>query len=104
VKVALLTGGKDAHYMLGLLGELAARGIEVALVGDDELADAEDTQRGRVKLHNLVGGLDSEDGLLAKVWRVASYYARLVAFAARTDGKLFHILWFRKFPLAERLP
>ena len=35
--------------------------------------------------------------------RVARYYARLLAFAARTDARLFHILWFRRFPVVERM-
>jgi len=103
MKVALLTGGKDTHYVLGLLPELTARGIQVALVGDDELADAEDVRSGRVEFRNLVGSLDPDDGPVAKAWRVLSYYARLLAFAARTDARLFHILWFRKFPVLERL-
>jgi glycosyltransferase involved in cell wall biosynthesis len=103
VKVALLTGGKDAHYVLGLLPELAARGVQVALVGNAELADAEDVASGRVEFHNLVGSLDPDDGPMAKAWRVLSYYGRLLAFAARTDARLFHILWFRKFPLVERM-
>src|SRR5206468_3719882 len=40
-KIALLTGGKDPHYVRGLLRELTAKGIKVALVGGDALADAE---------------------------------------------------------------
>jgi len=36
------------------------------------------------------------------VLRVLAYYARLVRFAARTDARLFHVLWFRKFPILER--
>jgi D-inositol-3-phosphate glycosyltransferase len=103
VKVALLTGGKDAHYARGLVRELAERGVRVALVGNDELADAGDVSNVQVDFHNLVGNLDPHDGLLAKVCRVVSYYGRLLAFAARTDARLFHILWFRKFPLGERL-
>ncbi len=102
VKVALLTGGKDAHYVLGLVPELAARGVRVVLVGNTDLAAAEDVASGRVEFHDLVGSLDPDDGLAAKAWRILSYYGRLLAFAARTDAPLFHILWFRKFPLVER--
>jgi glycosyltransferase involved in cell wall biosynthesis len=103
VKVALLTGGKDAHYVLGLLPELTARGVHVVLVGNAELARADDVAGGRVEFHDLVGSLDSDDGSMAKARRVLSYYGRLLAFAARTDAALFHILWFRKFPLVERV-
>ncbi len=103
MKVALLTGGKDPHYARGLVRRLAERGVRVALVGNDELAGDASVGNGLVDFHNLVGSLDPSDGRLAKVWRVVSYYARLVVFAARTDGRLFHILWFRKFPLWERM-
>ncbi|HXJ77667.1 MAG TPA: glycosyltransferase family 4 protein [Candidatus Methylomirabilis sp.] len=103
LKVALLTGGKDAHYVLGLLPELVARGVQVVVVGNAELVAAADIAGGRAEFHDLVGSLDPDDGPLAKAWRVLSYYGRLLAFAARTDAALFHVLWFRKFPLLERV-
>src|SRR2546426_6739732 len=102
MKVALLTGGKDPHYARGLTRELTARGMHVALIGNEELARCEDVGSGTVELHNLIGSQDPNDGLLAKGWRLLSYYARLLVFAARMDAKLFHVLWFRKFPLMER--
>ena len=102
MKVALLTGGKDPHYARGLLRELAAKGVHVALIGHGELAGCEGAAHERVEVHDLIGNRNPADGLMAKAWRVLSYYGRLLAFAARTDTKLFHILWFRKFPLLER--
>src|SRR5437016_4285860 len=102
MKVALLTGGKDPHYARGLLRELTARGIRVALVGGDALADAPEAGNGQVEFHNLVGSLAPDDGFIGKAWRVLTYYRRLLVFAARTDAKLFHVLWSRKFPLVER--
>jgi D-inositol-3-phosphate glycosyltransferase len=101
VKVALLTGGKDPHYVRGLLRALPARGVRIACVGSDELADLPDVETGHVEFHNLIGRQDPE-GVLAKIWRVLRYYGYLVVFAARTDARLFHILWFRKFPHFER--
>lgn len=101
MKVALLTGGKDQPYACGLMRALLARGIHVACIGGDELADCQGAGGGRLEFHNLIGRQDSPR-LLAKVWRVLSYYGRLVTFAARTDARLFHILWFRKFPYVER--
>jgi len=102
MKVALLTGGKDPHYVRGLTRELTARGVHVALIGNEEVARCEDVGPGGVEFHNLVGGQDPSDGLIFKAWRLLSYYARLVTFAARTDAQLFHVLWFRKFLLVER--
>jgi len=103
VKVALLTGGKDPHYARGLLQELATQGVRVAVVGGDELADADAVVNGRVEFHNLVGAAERAGGLCAAAWRVVSYYGRLLAFVARTDADVLHILWFRKFPALERV-
>src|SRR5207244_1483645 len=101
VRVALLTGGQDPPYARGLLRQLIARGVDVACVGSDELADCRFAGGGRLEFHNLVGG-QAPTNVIAKVWRVLRYYGRLIVFAARTDVVLFHILWFRKFPWVER--
>ena len=36
--VAILTGGRDPHYALGLASALAARGMQIDLVGEGEIA------------------------------------------------------------------
>jgi D-inositol-3-phosphate glycosyltransferase len=101
VKVALLTGGQDPPYARGLLRELLARGIHVACIGSDELVNCQIGDTAHLEFHNLVGS-QQPDHLLPKIWRVLRYYGRLMAFAACTDARIFHILWFRKFPWAER--
>lgn len=101
MKVALLTGGKDLPYACGLLRQLLARGVDVVCIGNDELANCEVGGPGLLEFHNLVGSQEPA-GLPTKIWRVLRYYGRLVVFAARTDAKVFHILWFRKFPWVER--
>src|SRR5215471_3351383 len=85
MKVALLTGGKDVHYVRGLLPELVARDIHVDLIGGEELVDCKDASTGYVVFHNFVGDQAPGCGLLTKAWRVLGYYIRLVVFAARTD-------------------
>jgi len=97
----VLTGGQDPPYARGLLGQLVARGIDVVCVGNDELADCRFVGTGHLEFHNLVGGQEPTN-IIAKMWRVLKYYARVIAFAAQTDAKLFHILWFRRFPVFER--
>jgi glycosyltransferase involved in cell wall biosynthesis len=103
MKVALLTGGKDPHYARGLARELAVRGVDVALVGSRDEMSAAPEAAGRIKLHDFVGDLDPQAGPLAKVGRVVRYYAALAHFARRTDARLFHILWFRRFAAVERV-
>jgi D-inositol-3-phosphate glycosyltransferase len=101
LRVAVLTGGQDPPYARGLLRELVARGVDVVCVGNDELADCRFVGSGHLEFHNLVGGQEPTN-MIGKIWRVLSYYGRMIVFAAQTDAKLFHILWFRKFPVFER--
>ena len=49
MKVALLTGGKDPPYASGLLRQLLVRGIHVACIGNDELADRQVAGTGRLE-------------------------------------------------------
>jgi len=102
IRVALLTAGKDQHYALGLLGALQVKPVHVEFIGNDEMAGSEAVRTRRVDFYNLVGNQDLDTSLREKVLRVLKYYARLITYAARTDAKLFHILWFRKFPYVER--
>src|SRR5262249_46138440 len=101
LRVAVLTGGQDPPYARGLIRQLLARRVDVVCVGSDELADSRFDGTGRLEFHNLIGSQESTD-LIGKTWRVLWYYVRLLVFAARTDARLFHILWFRKFPWLER--
>jgi len=103
MKVALLTGGKDPHYVKGLARQLALRGIDVAIGGGAEELVVIDGAPGGVVLHDLVGNQNPDAPWVAKVMRVAKYYFRLFVFVTRNEIKLFHILWFRKFPEVERI-
>ncbi len=98
----MLTAGKDQHYALGLLGALQVKPVHIEFIGSDVMATSEVVRTGHIDFYNLVGNQDSDTSISQKVLRVLQYYARLIIYAARTDAKLFHILWFRKFPYIER--
>jgi glycosyltransferase involved in cell wall biosynthesis len=88
----------------GLARELAARGVDIQLVGGrDEMLSADYTGPGRVELYDFVGSLEMTAGFPAKIARVAAYFVRLLRFTWRSDARLFHVLWFRRFPRLERL-
>src|SRR5262245_32606580 len=96
MRVALLTAGKDLHYALGLLGALQVKPVHIECIGSDVMATSEVVRNGYIDFYNLVGNQDSDTCISQKVLRVLQYYVRLITYAAHTDVKLFHILWFRK--------
>jgi D-inositol-3-phosphate glycosyltransferase len=102
MRIALLTAGKDQPYALGLLRALQGKPVHIEFIGNDAMAASEVVRTGHLDFYNLVGNQDAEASTSQKILRVLAYYARLIIYAAHTDAKLFHILWFRKFPYIER--
>jgi glycosyltransferase involved in cell wall biosynthesis len=101
-KIALLTGGGDKPYALGMAAALTAAGITVDFIGSDDLSVPELLNNPRVKFLNLRGDQSSQAGLLAKALRILSYYAKLILYAATAEPKAFHILWNNRFQLFDR--
>jgi D-inositol-3-phosphate glycosyltransferase len=99
--IALLTGGGDKPYALGMAAALTSVGIGVDFVGSDELSVPELLGNPRVNFLNLRGDQRQDAGMVAKALRVLRYYMRLVAYAAKAKPKLFHILWNNKFQLID---
>jgi len=95
--VALLTGGGDKPYALGMAAALTSVGIRVDFIGSDDLNVSEVVSNPRVNFLNLRGDQRSEASPIAKMRRVLRYYLRLIGYAATAKPKLFHILWNNKF-------
>ncbi len=68
--IALLTGGGDRPYALGLSTALAAQGMTMDFIGSDELRSAELEANPRIRFLNLKGDQSSEAGFLQKMGRV----------------------------------
>jgi glycosyltransferase involved in cell wall biosynthesis len=100
--VALLTGGGDKPYALGMAAEMTSVGIHVDFIGSDDLNVPEVVTNPRVNFLNLRGAQRPEAGRMAKALRVLSYYVRLIRYAATSQAKLFHLLWNNKFELFDR--
>jgi D-inositol-3-phosphate glycosyltransferase len=100
--VALLTGGSDKPYALGLASALAARGIVIDFIGSDELACPEVHAIPDLRFMNLRGDQRENVPFLRKFSRVLLYYARLIRYAARVKPPILHILWNNKFELFDR--
>jgi len=101
VKIALLSGGRDKPYALGLTAALSARGMQIEFVGGDEFCVPELLTNTKVRLLNLRGDQDSAP-LIKKMTRVLAYYWRLVRYAATAEPRVFHILWNNKFEHFDR--
>jgi len=100
-QVALLTGGFDPPYTLGLAVELASKGVLLDVIGGDKVESPELHTTPKLKFLNLRGSC-GQASLASKVWRVWVYYWRLVRYAAVAKPKIFHILWNNKFETFDR--
>jgi glycosyltransferase involved in cell wall biosynthesis len=100
--VAILTGGGDRPYALGLAASLQAENVAFDFIGSDELQSPGLQNDPRVRFLNLRGDMSPDASPMAKVWRLAKYYVRLVAYAATARPKVFHLLWNNKLEWFDR--
>lgn len=102
VSVALLTGGSDKPYALGLASALGAAGVNVTFLGSDELDCPEVHAIPRLTFLNIRGDQREDAPFPTKVFRILAYYARLLRYAASGNAPILHILWNNKFELFDR--
>jgi D-inositol-3-phosphate glycosyltransferase len=101
--IALLTGGGDKPYALGMAAALTSAAIEVDFIGSDDLSVPELLNNPRVNFYNLRGDQRSEVTVAAKIARVSIYYWRLIRYAAAAKPRIFHILWNNKIQFFDRI-
>lgn len=101
--VALLTGGDDKPYVLGLGEALTSEGISIDVIGSDNLSVPELLTNSRIRFLNLRGDQSAEASLPVKIARVARYYWRLIGYAATARPRIFHVLWNNKFEFVDRI-
>src|SRR5438105_6472011 len=102
LRIALLTGGDDRPYVLGLVPALTSEGITLDVIGSNDLELPELLNNSSVSFLNLRGDQRSDANLASKVARVLRYYWRLLSYAAMARVKVFHILWNNKFEFFDR--
>jgi len=100
--VALLTGGGDKPYALGMAAALTSEGVSVDFIGSDDLRVPELLTNPRVNFLNLRGNQRPDASPFSKALRVLRYYIHLISYAATARPKLFHLLWNNKFELFDR--
>jgi D-inositol-3-phosphate glycosyltransferase len=101
VRVALLSGGRDKPYALGLTSAITLLGVHVDFIGSDEFNTPELIHNPRVRFLNLRGEQERAS-VVRKASRVARYYVRLVRYAKGRGPRVFHILWNNHFELFDR--
>jgi glycosyltransferase involved in cell wall biosynthesis len=99
---ALLTGGGDKPYALGMAAALTKHGVLVDFIGSDDLEVPEVVGNPRVRFLNLRGDQRPNVGTLSKWRRVLVYYTKLLGYAVTAKPKIFHILWNNKFQVIDR--
>lgn len=102
IEVALLTGGADQPYAFGLATALISQGVAMDLIGNDELNLPEFRRNSTVRFLNLRGDQRPDANMMRKVFRVLAYYVKLIFYAAKSERKIFHILWNNKFESFDR--
>jgi glycosyltransferase involved in cell wall biosynthesis len=100
--VALLTGGGDKPYALGMAAALTSEGISVDFIGSDDLEVPELLTNPRVNFLNLRGSQRPGASPFLKAKRVLKYYIQLVSYTAAAQPKVFHLLWNNKFEFFDR--
>jgi D-inositol-3-phosphate glycosyltransferase len=100
IEIALLTGGQDRHYAVGLATALVEWGLALDIVGSDEIDGPEFQTSVRVRFRNMHGA--QSGSLPQRIIRLLIFYARLSRYVVTARPKIFHILWNNKLPVFDR--
>ncbi len=100
--IALLTGGGDRPYALGLAQALKEQQITTDFIGSDDLDDPSLHGCRFIRFLNLRGKQSGKANTIQKFLRVLAYYWRLLCYAFVARPKIFHILWHNKFEFFDR--
>ncbi len=102
MRVSILNAGQENDYLFGLVSGLThIAALEIEIVDSDNSEHLFD-QYPNVAFFNLRGNNTSPQSFPVKAWRIARYYFRLLAYAATTRARLFHIEWENSLRLFDR--
>ena len=100
--VALLTGGGDRPYVLGLTQSLTAAGVALEVIGSDFIDVPELRNNPGVHFLNLRGDMSPEASTIRKAARITRYYLRILRYAIVSKPRVFHILWNGRLEYLDR--
>ena len=102
IEATLLTAGRDRHYASGLAMALVSKGINLDVIGSDEVDGPELHTTHKVNFLNLRASQRQNTSFAKKIWSLLSYYARLIQYAKSAKPRIFHILWNGKIEYFDR--
>lgn len=102
VEIGLLTGCQDRPYAFGLAMALVSKGVDLDIVGGDEIDSPELHTTPRLRFLNFRGDQKKQGNVAEKFWKLLDYYAKLIRYAARSKPKVLHILWNNKIEVFDR--
>ena len=92
-QAAILTGGIDKPYVLGLSQALVSKGVEIEVAGNDEMDVPEMRSSPLLKFVNLYGDQRARRSRTEKLLLVLRVYLRLMQYCATARPKIIHVLW-----------
>lgn len=101
LNVALLTGGQDRHYAMGLGMSLTETNVLVEVIGSDEFDGPDLKENPRMLFRNLHGN-QQRASLVRRISRTLVFYARMFRYVTAAKPKIFHILWNNKLQTFDR--
>jgi glycosyltransferase involved in cell wall biosynthesis len=102
LRVALLTGGIDRPYAFGLAMALAAKNVQLDVIGNDTVDSPEMHGTANINFVNLWPARHPKPSRVGKISRTLGHYISLIRYAAGTSPREFHILWNSKIQLFDR--
>jgi glycosyltransferase involved in cell wall biosynthesis len=102
LRIALLTGGQDLSYALGLTDALARSKVRIDVVGSNSVDHPYFHTCREVAFLNLRGDQRENASFPRKATRLSLYYLRLLHLALAAPAPVFHILWNNKFETIDR--
>jgi glycosyltransferase involved in cell wall biosynthesis len=101
MRVGVLTGCQDPHYVFGLVMALSSKGVHLDVVGSDVVDNPEFHKSVRLRFLNLRGSQRNVEAFV-KALRLLRYYCRLMFYALSAEPSIFHILWNNRVEWFDR--
>ena len=87
IELGLLTGCQDRPYAFGLAMALISQGVDLDIIGGDEIDSPELHTTPHLRFLNFRGNQKNQGNAATKLWKLLDYYAKLIRYAARSKPK-----------------